>query len=107
MSGCPHAPYAEGPADFAIGLRPISEADWLEGGEAPEAAGARKRRLLAVVPRLVWAETPGSRPAQAEAADLVGGAAGGRSDPTVEPPLLRSALNIPDDLCLLERRRGD
>ena len=33
----PHAPYAEGPADFAIGLRPIAPEAWFEGGEADPA----------------------------------------------------------------------
>ena len=28
-----HAPWADAPPDFAIGLAPIDEADWLEGEE--------------------------------------------------------------------------
>ena len=60
-----HTPWAEG-HDFSIGLKPIPEAQWLEGGEADPAA--RKDALLAAHRDLVWGETPGSRAGQAEIA---------------------------------------
>jgi hypothetical protein len=106
VSGCPHAPYADGPADFAIGLRPIAASAWLEGGEAPEAARARKLALLRDRPALVWAETPGSRPAQSEAAELVAATGRDLGDGGARPPLLSAALAVSDDLCLMERRAG-
>lgn len=114
MSGCPHAPYAEGRADFTIGLRPIAASAWLEGGEAPATTRARKTALTAAAPERVWAETPGSRAAQAEAAALVAAAlslAAPDGDaalrgPAFRPPLLEAALSVPDDLCLMERRDG-
>ena len=59
-----HAPWAEAPPDFAIGLRPIAPEAWLEGGEAEP--WRRKDPLLAAHRDQVWAETPASRPGQAE-----------------------------------------
>ncbi|MFI4975136.1 MAG: heme-dependent oxidative N-demethylase family protein [Caulobacterales bacterium] len=99
-----HAPYAEGPADFAIGLRPIAPEAWLEGGEADPAA--RKDALFAAHPKLVWAQTEGSGPGQAEIAALVE-AAGVPLAPSSLPPLLAAARAVPDDLCLMEKRQGD
>lgn len=96
-----HAPWADGPADFAIGLRPIPSTAWFEGGEAPADIRARKMGLLEIAPERVWAETPGSRPAQAEAAALVAEAVGHAI--CEEPPLLAAALEVSDDLCVMER----
>src|SRR5690606_30935497 len=68
-----HAPY-EDSADFAIGLRPIAEADWLEGGEADPAA--RKDPLFAARRETVFGELDGSRAGQDEVLELVDLAAG-------------------------------
>jgi hypothetical protein len=100
-----HAPWAEAPPDFAIGLRPIAVAAWLEGGEADPAA--RKDPLFAAHRELVWAETEGSRAGQAEILGLVeatGAAVETRSD---LPPLYAAARAVPDDLCLMEKTGGD
>jgi hypothetical protein len=101
----PHAPYAEGPADFGIGLRPIAPDRWFEGGEAAQAAEARKAALLQTCPSRVWAEQEGSRPAQAEAAAVVR-AALGLPPSAMEPPLQVVSLQVADDLCLMQRRDG-
>lgn len=97
-----HAPWAEGPADFAIGLRPIAPDQWFEGGEHPVAIRSRKQSLLAIAPERVWAETEGSRRAQAEAARLVENSVG--RPVSGEPPLRAAAMEVADDLCLMERR---
>lgn len=97
-----HAPWAEA-SDFAIGLRPIAEADWLEGGEADPAA--RKDPLYAVHRDLVWGEVEGSRPGQAEAATLID-AALGSAPRSAEPPLYVAARRVADDLVLMEPRAG-
>ena len=99
----PHAPFAQGPADFAIGLSPIPEADWLEGGETDPAV--RKDALLASNLADVWAETEGSRAGQSEALRLVEGAVG-PIDPGAWPPLYAAARVVADDLCLMEKRGG-
>src|SRR5579859_3828984 len=97
-----HAPWAEAPPDFAIGLRPIAVEGWLEGGEPDPAA--RKDPLIATHRDAVWAETEGSRPGQAEVVALVA-AAGVRVAPRPElPPLLAAARAVADDLCLMEKR---
>ena len=101
----PHAPYAEGPAGFGIGLRPIAPDRWFEGGEAAQAAEARKAALLQTCPSRVWAEQEGSRPAQAEAAAGVR-AALGLPPSAMEPPLQVVSLQVADDLCLMQRRDG-
>lgn len=95
-----HAPYAEA-ADFTIGLKPIAEADWFEGGEADPAA--RKGRLLAAHREVVWGECPGSRPAQDEVLALVEAAVGGPLAWGDSPPLLAAAMAVADDLVLMEK----
>ena len=99
-----HAPWADAPPDFAIGLRPIPIEAWLEGGEADPAA--RKDPLYAAHRDLVWAATDDSRPGQAEILDLIeaaGVAAESRPD---LPPLYAAARAVPDDLCLMEKTDG-
>jgi hypothetical protein len=98
-----HRPWEEA-ADFQIGLRPIALDAWLEGGEADPAA--RKDPLLAAHPGLVWAETADSRPAQAEALEMVEAALGSAPTPPDLPPLYAAARRVPDDLCLMEKRDG-
>lgn len=97
-----HAPY-EDAADFAIGLKPITQADWLEGGEDDPAA--RKDPLLAAHRDIVWGETPGSRPGQEEVRDLVTAALGRPADGDV-PPLYAAARLVSDDLVLMEHTGG-
>ncbi|MBR7618106.1 DUF3445 domain-containing protein [Phenylobacterium sp. 20VBR1] len=86
-------------ADFAIGLAPIDEARWLEGGEADPAA--RKDPLHADHRDLVWGETPGSRPGQLEVAALIGVTSSGDL-----PPLYAASRTVADDLVLVERTGG-
>lgn len=99
----PHRPWEEA-ADFRIGLRPIAEDAWLEGGEDDPAA--RKDALYAAVREQVWAEIPGSRPAQAEALAMVAAALGVDGARGDLPPLYAAARLVSDDLCLMERRDG-
>jgi heme-dependent oxidative N-demethylase alpha subunit-like protein len=99
-----HRPWEEA-ADFRIGLRPIAPDAWLEGGEADPAA--RKDPLYAKVRPLVWAETPASRPSQAEVLELVEAALGPAAECRRDlPPLYAAARRTPDDLCLMEKRDG-
>lgn len=93
-----HRPWEEG-CDFAIGLAPIDEARWLEGGETDPAA--RKDPLYAGHRDLVWGETEGSRPGQMEVARLVGMTA-----PDDLPPLYAAARAVADDLVLVEKSDG-
>ncbi|HEY1753571.1 MAG TPA: DUF3445 domain-containing protein [Caulobacteraceae bacterium] len=99
-----HAPWADAPPGFAIGLKPIAIEAWLEGGEADPAA--RKDPLFAAHRQLVWGETGGSRAGQAEVLALVE-AAGAAPQPRPDlPPLYAAARAVADDLCLMERRDG-
>jgi hypothetical protein len=98
-----HTPW-ESQADFAIGLRRIPEAAWLEGGEADPAA--RKDPLFAAHRELVWGETPGSRAAQQEVAGLVDAVLGPGAASAGLPPLYAAARRVPDDLCLMRRQAG-
>ena len=61
-----------GPAlpEFRIGLAPVPVEQWFEGGEADPAT--RKDALYRDHPALVWGETEGSNPAQAEVAAMIG-----------------------------------
>lgn len=98
-----HAPW-EDAAEFTIGLRQIELEDWLEGGENDPAA--RKDPLRAATPSLVWAETAGSQPAQQEALELVEAALGRSISAVGLPALYAAARQVPDDLCLMEKRDG-
>jgi hypothetical protein len=102
--GLRHAPWEES-QDFQIGLKPIAVGDWLEGGEADPAA--RKDPLFAGPRGLVWAETAGSRAAQAEALAMVEGAIGARIEANDLPPLWAASRAVPDDLCLMQKIDGD
>lgn len=104
MTEIRHSPWADAPPDFAIGLAPIEEAGWLEGGEPDPAA--RKDALCETVRHLVWAETEGSRPGQAEVLALVEAATGQKGDPAF-PPLYAASRLVADDLCLMEKRDGE
>lgn len=96
-----HSPWDAPPYDFAIGLKPIDEAAWLEGGEVD---ADRKRGLLASGAQ-VWGDEAGSRAAQAEVLACVEQATGQTGDATL-PPLWAASLLCADDLCLMERRDG-
>ena len=99
-----HAPWEES-GDFQIGLRPIAVDDWLEGGEADP---ARRKDPLYAGPRgLVWAETAGSREAQAEALAMVEEALGRRIGTGDRPPLWAASRAVPDDLCLMQKIAGE
>ncbi len=95
-----------GPAvpEFRIGLAPIPVEAWFEGGEADPAG--RKDALLREHPDLVWGETEGSRPGQAEIAGLIRDWLGHHDPEENTPPLLAAAGLVPDDLCLMEKREG-
>lgn len=98
-----HRPWEES-ADFTIGLKPIAPDAWLEGGEADPAA--RKDPLYEGARDLVWAETPGSREAQAEVLALVEAACGPVPARPDLPPLYAAARAVPDDLCLMLKEDG-
>jgi hypothetical protein len=99
-----HRPWEDG-WDFSIGLRPIAEDDWMEGGEADPSV--RKDALLAAHPQIVWGETPGSEPGQAEAAKLVEEALGSATPAIDRPALYAASRRVADDLVLMEKRDGD
>jgi dimethylamine monooxygenase subunit A len=98
-----HAPW-EDAAEFTIGLRPVEPEAWLEGGEADPSS--RKDPLYAQVQDKVWAEHPGSRPAQGEVLAMVAGALGRPIEPGDWPPLYAAARQVADDLCLMQKIDG-
>jgi hypothetical protein len=99
-----HAPWEES-QDFQIGLKPIPVEAWLEGGEADPAA--RKDPLFGAHRGLVWAETEGSRPAQAEALAMVEAALGEPIGAGDLPPLWAASRRAADDLCLMQKIEGE
>jgi hypothetical protein len=98
-----HAPWEEA-AEFRIGLRPVAEEAWLEGGEADPAA--RKDPLFEARRSDVWAALAGSEPAQIEALQMISGAAGRPLAAGSLPPLYAAAREVADDLCIMERLDG-
>ncbi|MBT9470954.1 MAG: heme-dependent oxidative N-demethylase subunit alpha family protein [Pseudomonadota bacterium] len=103
MTTIRHAPY-EDSADFTIGLKPIGEAAWLEGGEADPAA--RKDPLFAAHREIVWGETAGSQGGQQEVLALIEAALGPAPHDPALPPLYAAARRTPDDLVLMEKQDG-
>jgi len=99
-----HAPFLDAPPDFAIGLRPIDEDAWLEGGEADPQV--RKDVLFATVRDTVWGEIVGSRAGQEEALATVRAAGVAVDESGDLPPLYRAARVLADDLCLMAPRDG-
>ena len=93
-----HRPWEAG-SDFAIGLRPIPEDHWLEGGETDPSS--RKDPLFNSQQPLVWGETPGSLAGQCEVAGLIGGPGDDRF-----PPLYSAARQIADDLVIMSNSDG-
>ena len=105
------------PTPFAIGLRPIGEADWLRPDARLHAYLDEKERLNALRPSAVWASVPDMEEAQGEAAAMVADwlarhsplhdARGGvRDRPAPDPalpPLMRAALTVCDDLVIMRR----
>jgi hypothetical protein len=96
-------PWASGGV-FRIGLAPIPEALWFEGGETDPTA--RKDFLFETARPLVWAEHEGSRAAQTELAELVARATGRTLAADAYPPLYAAAREVADDLCLMARDEG-
>ncbi len=94
----PHLPFLQGPPEFVVGLKPIAPEAWLhpdtEADWLPE-----KRRLLAERRAEVFAQTPGSEAAQAEACALIAPEA-----PVQD--LISAGWVVSDDLCLMEKREG-
>lgn len=94
---------------LSVGVRPIVGGGVLEVDAQLARDLAEKRRLSDERRDFVWAETPGSQPAQAEAAALVARARDALdlapAPPTPEdaPPLLAAALGVQEDLLLMER----
>ena len=92
-----------------IGIRstaPTSIKSWLEGGEA-DPAGRKDALFLSDRRGLVWAETEGSRPGQAEVLEMVEATLGPAPVAADLPPLYAAARRTPDDLCLMEKRDGE
>jgi hypothetical protein len=66
-----HTPYDGSSRLFAIGLKPLDLAGWIEVDDRLGAHLAEKRRLYATVPEKVFVEEPGTRAAQQEVLDLL------------------------------------
>jgi len=83
-----------------MGTRALAGGEWLLSDGEREAQLAQKRVLLETARGVVAATSPGAGAAEAEAADLVGHAAGVALDPG-RPPLEAAALLVQEDLCVL------
>ena len=120
-----HTPYDGSSRLFAIGLKPLDPARWIETDALLLPYLAEKRRLYAELPGKVFVEEPGTRDAQAEVLAVLESwlaahrpdthrQAGGRVEvvgapqdmPAIaEAPLAAASLLVQDDLILM--RRGD
>ena len=93
---------APGPPWHAMGTRALDGSRWLLPDERRDVELAAKRRLVDERADVVVASIPGSEPAAAEVADAVASATGRPLD-AGRPPLVAVALDVQEDLCVLER----
>jgi hypothetical protein len=119
-----HTPYDGSSRLFAIGLKPLDLANWIEVDGHLCAHLAEKRRLYREIPEKVFVEEPGTRAAQQEVLDLlaahlpvrfpethrlsggrieVGGAASPALAPSLDAPLVTASLLVQEDLILMRR----
>lgn len=113
---------------FAIGLKPLDPASWIEPDDRLAAELAEKERLIAALPDVVFFAETGSAAAQAELRDLLAAHLAATfpglyrrqgtemaiagvdrpvplADPAV-PPLLAAARLVQEDLVLMRRGAG-
>jgi len=116
-----HTPYDGSSKLFAIGLKPLDLADWIEVDGLLLGHLAEKRRLYREMPAKVFVERPQTREAQREVLDLIeahlaahhpathrstgaGVAVIGAQDmPAFAAPLARASLLVQEDLILMRR----
>lgn len=125
MSANPtHTPYDGSSKPFAIGLKPLDLAHWIEVDENLLAHLAEKRRLYTEIPRKVFVEEPETRAAQQEVLDLltthlparfplthrmvdgsveVEGVPTSTLAPPPDAPLVSASLLVQEDLILMRR----
>lgn len=123
MTAAPaHTPYDGSSKPFAIGLRPLDLANWIEVDDNLGAHLAEKRRLYAEIPEKVFVEEAETRAAQQEVLDLlaahlpvhfpqthrrVGGSVElvGATHPAsaLDAPLAAASLLVQEDLILMRR----
>lgn len=105
-----HTPYDGSSKLFAIGLKPLDPARWLEVDEHRDAYLAEKRRLYAELPDKIFVAEPGTREAQQEVLDLVadhlarhhpGLVEGTPGSGAGEAPLKAASLLVQEDLVLM------
>ncbi len=97
----PFLPFLQGAPDFSPGLSPIPDADWLFPDSEAEHVPAR-RLIMATRPTETMAGDLRSD-ACAEIYDMVANAARSTIGRKTDPPLVRAARLVSDDLVVLEQ----
>ena len=97
-----HQPYFEGPPQFNVGLKPIAAVDWLLPDDQADWLTS-KNKLIDTLQEDIFVELAGSRPAQFEAAQLIGLACN-QTIAKDEAPLLAASRLISDDLVIMENK---
>ena len=96
-------PWRGGKAGYRMALRPIDSSAWLPDRISPEER-ARKQSLLDDPASGVFAELADSRAGQRKILDTVNAAIDSAQISTSDvAPLIAASLQVPDDLCLMER----
>lgn len=97
-------PYFDGPPRFDVGLSPIALSDWLMPDDQAHWLGP-KNDLINTQTDAVFVQQLVSRPAQEEAARLIGLECR-QTLRANQPPLLAAARLVSDDLVIMENRDG-
>ena len=96
-------PWRGGKAGYRMALRPIDSSAWLPDRISPEER-ARKQSLLDDPASGVFAELADSRDGQRKILETVNAAIDSAQISTSDvAPLIVGSLQVPDDLCLMER----
>jgi Haem-dependent oxidative N-demethylase, alpha subunit-like len=95
-------PWRGGKGGYRMGLRPIETSRWLPD-RINDVERARKLALLSDPTTLVSAEIESSLAGQQQLLAAVEQHLGTTAPSTTHSPLVRAALLVPDDLCLMQR----
>ena len=88
------------------GVQPVAIQDWLQRSDTFEAQTAHRRDLIARKRETVFQTTPEAEAACIELRDIIHAEAEQDDWTTSDHPLLEAAVNIQEDLCILQKQ-GD
>lgn len=99
----PYRPYQSGPPAFQPAMRKLTPPEWLAPDPDFAMVLPQKRQLLQTRRAQVYQAMPGHETAQAEARKFIEITCRKQAPDPHEPDLIRAALLVTDDLCVMEK----